>query len=204
MYLVFCLCLFAIGSFAQTKDSTKTIVLDEVIIYPLKSKIIEAKISKEVRASCKGFSSIISYVPPIKNIHHITGIEFFFNHKYSASANKGFYLRPIIVQAENMYPSNKPFFRGYDYFVTQSVGQRVFCSFNENPISVEEISDFFIGVEFIEKQGSSPFEDFNITLGTTNKPNLSYTKGVSSNCKYTPLNVDKKNGLILKYRLFYD
>ncbi|WP_280671233.1 MULTISPECIES: hypothetical protein [unclassified Dysgonomonas] len=190
--------------YAQDEAAEKVIILDEVIIYPTKAKILKSNIKKEVKTSCKGFASVISLVTPTKNAQYVKGIEFFFNNKWSDSKNEGFYLRPIIVNSVNNKPGNTVLYRGYDYFVTKKVGQRVYCDFSEAPAFVGNLSSFFIGVEFVEKRGTSPVEDFNITLGTSKKVNYSFVKGHCNTCQYAPLNISPKEGLLLKYRLFYD
>lgn len=186
------------------KQNVKTIILDDVIVYPVNSKTVQTPNKLGVRVAGKGFSSIISSVSiKEKRSIKIDAIEFYFNCAWGDSEKEGFYVKPLIYTSE----SNKPktlLYDGEDYYVTRKVGQKIYMDLSKKNIVVNNPKQFYIGLEIVDVVGKSQIEDFNLTMiELKQKQGATFIKGSCSKCNFTPFSLAANKSLSLKYKLFY-
>ena len=90
------------------------------------------------------------------------------------------------------------------YFVGKKISEKIYIDLSGYNLLINDVSSFFIGLEFIDAKGQGRFEDFNVTMVLNKKPEkLSFLKGSCTDCNYKLLDVGSKNGASLKYNIYY-
>lgn len=205
--------LFALMSMslnAQTNISnTDTIInLKEVTVYAKQGfSILKSNNRKgSVHVSVKGKTYLVTKVDIDKSSkYNIDALELFFNYQWQDIDGEGFYIKPLILTSVNGRPDSEYLKSQKLYFVSKDINKVIYIDLSQSKILIENANSFFIGIEFVMTDRKSKFEDFNITLvPLKGSLNTSFIKGTCPKCKYSPLNLDKKNGLSLKYNIYYN
>jgi len=203
------LLLFNTSVFAQENcflfDSV--IPIQEVTVYAKqKMEVLSNKKSRNVmHIRGYGNASIVSKVNLNKdNVYHIKAVEFFFNYNWSGLDNEGFYIKPIIKGVANGKPSNDLINSQCVYFVGNNINEEIYINLSHYNIVLENTDSFFVGFELVSASENANVEDFNITMvPVKNSQNISYLKGSCSKCDFSAFNLDEKNALQLKYKIYY-
>lgn len=201
--------LFSIGVNAQKSIScSDTIInLQEVSVYATQGlSIIKSNNKKgSIHVRGKGKTSLITKIDIDKNIcYDLVGVEFFFNYKWQGFENEGFYIKPLVLASENDMPSSNYLNNQTLYFVSKEINEVIHIDLLEFDIKIKGVDSFFLGIEFVDAEGQSNFEDFNVTMVPGNKKlNRSFVKGSCPECTFSPFDLDTKKGLSLKYNLYY-
>ncbi len=204
--------LFALMSMslnAQTNISnTDTVInLKEVTVYAKQGLFILKSNNRKgsVHVSVKGKTYLVTRVDIDKNSkYNIDALGFFFNYQWQGIDGEGFYIKPLILTSENGRPGSEYLESQKLYFVSKKINKEMYIDLSRSKVLIENANSFFVGIEFVATDEKSKFEDFNITLVPLKKSlNTSFIKGSCPKCKYSPLNLDKKNGLSLKYNIYY-
>lgn len=183
------------------------IQIQEVTVYAKqKMEVLNNKKSRNVmHIRDYGNASIVSKINLNKdNVYHIKAVEFFFNYKWSGVDNEGFYIKPIIKCVDNGKPSNDLLNSQCVYFVGNNINEEIYINLSHYNIVLENTDSFFVGFELVSASENAKVEEFNITMvPVKNSQNISYLKGSCSKCDFSALNLDEKNALQLKYKIYY-
>ncbi|PVX49224.1 hypothetical protein C7377_1868 [Balneicella halophila] len=209
LILVILCALFSIGLNAQENISCyDTIInLQEVSVYAKQglSTIKSNNKKGSIHVRGKGKTSLVTKIDVDKNTsYNLDGIEFFFNYQWQGFDGEGFYIKPLILTSKNGKPDSDYLNNQILYFVSKEINEVIHIDLSELDIKINGISSFFIGIEFVDADGQSNFEDFNVTMVPIKKElNTSFIKGSCPKCTFSPFDLDEKNGLSLKYILYY-
>lgn len=201
--------LLSIKLYAQSGEhKIDTIVnLQEVIIYAKKDLSIIKSANKRgvLHVGVNGKSSVVTRVDVESRTNYsLDGIEFYFNYKWKGFDNEGFYIKPLILSAEEGKPNSTYLNSQIVYFVGKEINEVIHIDLSDFNIEINGVDSFFIGIEFVESSGQTKLEDFNVTM-THDKKALgkTFTKASCQECIYTPVIIDEKFGITLKYNLYY-
>ena len=146
--------------------------------------------------------------PAILNDEHsyrIKALDFYFNYQWSNAENEGFYIKPLVLSATEGKPGIPLIDDNNIYFINNNVNELIHIDLSSYNLQIENTSAIFIGFEFIERCNDRNYENFNITVTPQKKSfDLLFIKGGCEVCDYFPLNLDDKNGLLLKYQIYYE
>lgn len=200
----FTICLNA----QENKSCYDTIInLQEVSVYAKNGLLLIQSNNKKgnIHVRGKGNTSLVTKIDVDKNTsYNLDGIEFFFNYQWHGFDGEGFYVKPLILSSKNGKPNSEYLNNQILYFVSKEINEVIHIDLSELNIEIAGVSSFFIGIEFIDADGQSRFEDFNITMvPIKKKQNTSFIKGSCPKCTFSPFDLDEKNGLSLKYNLYY-
>jgi hypothetical protein len=208
--LILVLCtLLSIGLNAQENISCyDTIInLQEVSVYAKHGlSLIKSNNKKgNIHVRGKGKTSLVTKIDVDKNSsYNLVGIELFFNYQWQGFDGEGFYIKPLILTSKNGKPNSDYLNNQTLYFVSKEINEVIHIDLSELNIQINGVSSFFIGIEFVEADGQSKFEDFNVTMVPIKKKlKTSFIKGSCQKCTFSPFDLDEKNGLSLKYNLYY-
>lgn len=213
--IIFCILniFLNINMFSQNKKDSNLVNIDtiipieEVFVYAKqKNKVIETYGKEIIRVRGKGKTSIVSKVHLEKElIYKIKAIEFFFNYKWLKISNEGFYIKPLIISSINGVPHSNILNSPKLYYIGNNINENLYIDISDNDVVLKNVDSFFVGIEFTEECDDSNFEEFNVTMILQKKVfNTSYIKGGCNSCEYSPFNLDDKNGLTLKYKIYYN
>lgn len=201
--------MFNIGIEAQENISCydTVIILQEVSVYAKQGlSVIKSNNKKgNIHVRGKGKTSLVTKIDVDENTNYnLDGIEFFFNYQWQGFEGEGFYIKPLILTSDNERPSSDYLNNHVLYFVSKEINEVIHIDLSGLNIQINGVSSFFIGIEFVDADGQSKFEDFNVTMTPIKKKlNTSFIKGSCPKCTFTPFDLDEKNGLSLKYNLYY-
>lgn len=208
IFLLVCIFL-TLEIYAQEDTSCidTVIVLQEVSVYAKKGLSVMKPINynQSIHVRGKGKTSLATRVDINKKTSYtIDGVEFFFNYQWQGFSGEGFYIRPLIMKAEKGKPTSNYVDMQTLYFVSKAINEIIHIDLSEFDIEIKDVDSFFIGIEFVDAGERSKFEDFNVTMIPVKKKlNTSFIKGSCSKCTFSPFDLDEKNGLALKYNLYY-
>ncbi|WP_423127890.1 hypothetical protein [Gaoshiqia sp. Z1-71] len=181
--------------------------LQEVSVYAKQGlSIMKSNNTKgNIHVRGKGETSLVTRIDVDKNTtYNIDGLEFFFNYQWQGFEGEGFYIKPLILSSENGKPNSECLNSQILYFVSKEINEVIHIDLSDFNIQINGTNSFFIGIEFVDAVGKSRFEDFNVTMAPLKKAlNTSFIKGSCPKCNYSPFDLDEKNGLSLKYNLYY-
>lgn len=207
-FLVLCT-LLSIGLNAQDNISAydTIIYLKEVSVYANQGLLSMSSDNKkgDIHVRGKGKTSLITKVDVKNNrTYRLDGLEFFFNYQWQGFEGEGFYIKPLILSAENGKPDSVLLNNQMLYFVSKDINEVIHIDLSEFSIQIRGVNSFFIGMEFVDASEQSNFEDFNVTMTPVKKAlSTSFVKGACPKCSFDPLDLDEKNGMSLKYKVFY-
>ena len=183
------------------------IVLQEVSVYAKQGlSVIKPKnCNQSIHVRGKGKTSLTTRVDVNKKTSYkLDGIEFSFNYQWQGFSGEGFYIKPLILKAENGRPTSNYMDNQTLYFVSKAINEIIHIDLSEFDIEIKDVDSFFVGIEFVDTGERSKFEDFNVTMIPVKKKlNTSFIKGSCSKCTFSSFDLDEKNGLSLKYNLYY-
>lgn len=192
---------------SRTSITDTIITLQEIPVFSTKGLGLLQPVSKkgEMHITVRGKSSFITRVTVDNNsTYKIRSLEFFFNYQWQGFKEEGFYIKPLLLESDNGKPGSPLFDDKTKYFVSKEINNTIHIDLSKFDVEISNVNSFFVGFEFTEKGGDNRFEDFNITMVPLKKSlNTSFLKGPCLNCQYTPLNLGDRNGLSLKYKIFY-
>lgn len=202
-FTAICFC----GNAQEIKIADTIIVIKEVNVYAEKKLFVLKTNSKRkaMNVNIKGKSCLVSTVKVDKNKKYkINAVDFFFNYKLNYSRNKGFYVRPLLISSLNGNPDSSFLNNSVLYYITNNIKETIHIDLSKFNIEIQNTNSFFIGIEFVDIKEEVLFEYFNVTmLPVKNELNISFVKGFCSNCIFSPINLDEKFGLALKYNIYY-
>lgn len=148
---------------------------------------------------------MVSRVDVDKNSkYEIKALEFFFNYQWQGFEGEGYYIRPLIFTSGIGAPNYECLNNQSLYFVSKEIDEVIHIDISNSNFRIENLTSFFVGIEFVEADGKSKYEDFNVTMvPVKNGLNTSFIKGSCTECTFSPFDLDKKNGLSLKYNILY-
>ena len=128
----------------------------------------------------KGKTSLVTRVDIDKNFkYNLDALEFFFNYQWQGFEGEGFYIRPLIFSTMNGKPNIDYLNRKAVYFVSKAINEVIHIDLSDLNIQIENANSFFIGIEFVDADGKSRYEDFNVTLAPLKKSlNTSFIKEI--------------------------
>lgn len=192
----------------EYKECYDTIInLEEVSVYAKRNLSVIASNGKKsgIHVQGKGKTSLISRVDVDREeSYDIEGIEFFFNYKWQNIEGEGFYIKPLILSSKNQKPGWEYIKDNTLYYVTKEINEIIHIDLSNLGVRIDDVESFFIGIEFVGADKKSKIEDFNVTMVPIKEQlNVSFIKGGCFDCRFSPFDLDEKNGLSLKYNLFY-
>lgn len=195
---------------AQDKYLGDTIVnLPEVLVKPpsrVGFSVLSPKRGKKMNVGGEtGKTAFVSKVNIEKNRkYNIKAVEFFFNYKKRSIGINRFYIRPLLLTSIEGKPSSDYLKSETIYIVSEKLKETVYIDLSRYNIEIENVDAFFVGVEFVGKDGGDLYDDFNVTmLRLKNETGVSFVKGNCPKCVFSPFYLSDNIGLTLKYNIYY-
>jgi len=205
IFLIILLVLSFYGTIHAIIPLDTIVQLKEIVVKPGKYITIQPQ-TKGITIGLSGKinCSVVSSVPVKRNVsYRIYGVEFYFNPRFKGMKYNGFYVKPLLLLAENNKPS-KNLLGNKTYYIDKNINTKFLFDLSEYNVVIKNMNLFFVGLSFPDINEIKDINTFNIKMKEgKDKTYTTFIKSICDNCNYVQYLVEPKKTRTLVYKIYF-